>query len=84
MRLYRRATPDDAWKQIPLHLATVRSVEEASAPSDQLALRVRSAVAEALRGGMTRSDIRSAVAAARDLELRDSGRGARGEKQGGR
>ena len=83
VRLYRRATPDDAWKQIPLHLATVRSVEDASAPADQLALRVRSAVAEAVRGGMTRGDIRSAVAAARDLALRDSGRGAPAKRKGG-
>ena len=83
VRLYRRATPDKPWEQIPLHLATVRSVEDASAPADQLALRVRSAVAEALRGGMTRSDIRSAVAAARDLALRDSGRGAPAKRKGG-
>ena len=72
VRLYRRDTPDAAWEQISLHLATVRPPAEAPAePLDRLALRVRSAVAEAARGGMNRKLIRATVAAARDTELKE-------------
>ncbi|MCY3689849.1 MAG: DUF3164 family protein [Gammaproteobacteria bacterium] len=70
IRLYERRTPDDGWRQISLHLATVRTVELKPDAPGQLALRVRSAVAEAMRGGMTRKQIRAAVAGARDLELK--------------
>ncbi len=71
VRLYRRATPDCEWLQVSLHLATARPPAEAAAPpAERLAMRVRGAISRALRDGVSRRDIRAAVAAARDKELK--------------
>ena len=71
VRLYRRDTPDHEWRQISLHLATVRPpAEPAAQPARRLALRVRGAISRALRDGVSRRDIRAALAAAGDAELK--------------
>lgn len=74
VRLYRRDTPDCEWRQVSLHLATVRPpAEPPAAPSERLALRVRGAISRALRDGVSRRDIRAALTAERDAELKAGG-----------
>ena len=63
VRIYTRAAPTDPWQQMPLHLAQVRSPQEAgeATPDESLAMRVRSAVAEARYRGLKQGEIRQIV-----------------------
>ena len=63
VRIYTRPAATDPWEQLPLHLAQVRAPADAgeNTPADSLAMRVRSAVAEARYRGMKQGDIRQVV-----------------------
>ena len=63
VRLYHRASPEQPWKQLSLHLATVRKPDqvESSSPEGQLLARVRSAVSEARAAGLAQGVIRHTV-----------------------
>lgn len=63
VRIYTRPAPTDRWEQMPLHLANVLAPDDVgeNTPSDSLAMRVRSAVAEARYRGMKQGDIRQVV-----------------------
>lgn len=70
IRLYRRATPDDRWDQVPLHLATVSRPSEPAlrtAP-EILERRVRSAVDEARAAGMKEGAIMEVLRSAKRRE----------------
>lgn len=70
VRLYERATPEERFRQVPLHLACVtRPLEPAfETATAVLERRVRSAVEEARRCGMTEGSIMDALRAAKRRE----------------
>lgn len=63
IRLYRRADPAHPWEQVPLHLAAVRPPAEPAdgEPEAQLERRVRSAIEQAQRAGLSRDAVRDVV-----------------------
>ena len=63
VRIYTREHPTDKFEQMPLHLANVKAPADTgeNTPEESLAMRVRSAVAEARYRGMKQGDIRTVV-----------------------
>ncbi len=58
IRLHRRATPAAPWEQVPLGIATARAPDgEPADPGARLERRLRSAIEEAKRGGMSMGDV---------------------------
>ena len=75
VRIYTRQAATDPWEQLPLHLAQVRAPGDAGehTPEDSLAMRVRSAVAEARYRGVKQGDIRQIVNDACGRPKKDDG-----------